>query len=802
MVAITFRYIVHIFFLLIPTIASAQVNVDSLLQIWNDESKRDTVRLEALKKVAGDGYLHTHPDSAYYYANILAEFSSNKGYPKYEADAINIQGTSYYHRGDLKEASKHFALSYQKRKDLGDKQGVAGSLNNFGLVSLRQGNFEEAKGYYLESLTTYQGIQDSAGIALSLNNIGSVYRNQGDYDSALEYYFKSLFIREKINDLSGVGFTNNNIGLIHMREGSYDSAVQYLLVGGNILKEINNQRGYAGTMINLANVYNYQGEPSLALEYYEQAMNSMNGIGEKKGVAICLSNMALICRTQGNYIRAIKYMVDGLEMERKIGDKQGEGISLNGIGTLYLEQNDVEHSLPYFEEALSILEGIGDKDNTTIALHNIGNVHMKRNDLDAAKLFFTKALKINQLIEDKAGIANSLNSLGNVYSKSNDLETAEKHYEKSVLLKRSIGLKEGMIPSLVGIALISNRMGRFEKAVVLGSEALEIGNELNMVSGIRDAAESLYYSYKATGNSSKALEMHELFVAMRDSIMSEENQRATIRTEFQHDMDMKDAQIKLLDEESARKAAEARAERNKRLLTLGVSASLIVILFGGAYFVQRNRKQRHQVEITRAELEKKLVENDFLRSQLDPHFIKNALINIDRLLAEGKTEEAQRYNDRFYKLMNLTLDNAREQLIGLDEELEMIEQYLAIESERLGNRLQWSVTTADDVNRAEVEIPPMILQPLVENALKHGADMKTGNGLVKLEVRVENDRILCVVEDNGGGVDLEKMKRSTSHGLRITRERLEMFSKLNLAEAKLDLINIGTGTQAVVSFKI
>ena len=331
---------------------------------------------------------------------------------------------------------------------------------------------------------------------------------------------------------------------------------------------------------------------------------------------------------------------------------------------------------------------------------------------------------------------------------------------------------------------------------------MKLAKEAGEPRGIRDVSKELYVYYKILGNSAKALEMHELYVAMRDSIMSEENQRETIRTEFSREAEQRENEIALLNLENEKKAAETLAERNKRMFTLGISGSFIVMILGGGFFIQRSRKQKHQVEITRAELQKNIAEQDFQRSRLNPHFIKNALFNIDHLLGKNRTEEAQRYTDSFNKLMTLTLENSERSLVGLDEELEMMQMYLTLEADRLENRLQWSVNIAKDVEPEEVELPPMILQPLVENALKHGADMRGGKGEVKLEVRVQNDRIICMVEDNGHGIDLEKMKTSTSHGLRITRERLEMFSKLNLADAKLEMLNTGNGTQAVVSFAV
>ncbi len=539
-----------------------------------------------------------------------------------------------------------------------------------------------------------------------------------------------------------------------------------------------------------------------AVVLYRKSLEVGKEIGDETGMARALNNIGLILMDVGDLPEAIEHFQQSLLLKEKTNNPAEVIPALINIANLYETIGELDTAINRYRRTLEICNQVGHVRGSAYCLGNMGMVYKTKGEFNIADSLLNEALVLGKQLNDQQAIARCFAGLGMVQKERGEYIKARDFFLQCVQIAESVEDKEGIGAIYYNLGEVYRLQGDLSKAQIYAEKAIGVARSVSHAADIRNAAESLYKIYKATNSPSKALVMHELYIAMRDSIMSEENQRATIRTEFQHDMDMKDAQIKLLDEEKARKDAEARAERNKRLLTLGISASLIVILIGGAYFLQRNRKQKHQVEITRAELEKKLVENDFLRSQLDPHFIKNALYNIDRLLVEGKTEEAQRYNDRFYKLMNLTLDHAREQLIGLDEELEMMEQYLSLETDRLGNRLQWSVTVADDVNPADIELPPMILQPLVENALKHGADMKSDKGEVKLEVRVENDRILCIVEDNGGGIDLEKVKRSTSHGLRITTERLEMFSKLNLAEARLDMQNTGNGTRAVVSFAV
>jgi|GEM_PF-3576760 len=671
--------------------AFGQVNIDSLLNIWNDETLTDTLRLEAISSAAWDECLYVWPDSAYRLAQLEFEFAKARNMKPQMAIAMNTQGGASWIGGKHDRALEAYEKSRQLLEELNDKKRISAALSNMAAIYYEQGLYDKAIGFNLESLSIRRTLDDKKGISISLNNLGNVFRDKADHVKAMNYYAESLKIKQLIADSAGM--------------------------------------------------------------------------------AVCLNNIGLVYYDQNDLANALSYYVRSAELEESFGNVRGLASSLNNIGLVYYDMKNEGKAIESFE----------------------------------------KALKLHENLKNDYGAAQTLNNLGNIYADGNENDKALTFYFQSLKLAENVEAHPIIAADLVNITRIYLDKDQLDRALPYGKRSLQVSLDAGMVIDQRDAADNLYHIYKKQGNTTKALEMHELYIAMRDSIMSEENQRETIRTEFSREAEQRDNEIAILNLENEKKQAETAAERNKRLFTLGISGSLILMILGGGFFFQRSRKQKHQVEITRAELQKNLVENDFLRSQLDPHFIKNALFNIDRLLENGRTEEAQRYTARFQKLMNLTLQNATQQLIGLDEELEMMEQYLALEADRLENRLIWTVKVADDVNPEEVELPPMILQPLVENALKHGADMKDGKGEVKLEVRVENERIVCVVEDNGSGIsptpalpqgegDAAPVK--TSHGLRITRERLEMFSRLNLADARLEMLNTGNGTRAVVSFVV
>jgi tetratricopeptide (TPR) repeat protein len=565
-------------------------------------------------------------------------------------------------------------------------------------------------------------------------------------------------------------------------------------------------------MVNLGFMYKGKSRFDSAAVYIEKALLvfDQDSVKYADNLSKTLLNLADLHSQQDHFAQALPLIYRAERILIATFGKQSKQAALvyAHLASLYFEMEDFDKALEYRRRALEVFvsqEPINSSDMAT-TYNALGLILSQLGDHQGALNEYKKAEKqfIAAYGEESPRMATIWDNIALQYEQLGDYQQSlSLHLRAQKLEIEHFGVYDKRVAS--GRRLLArtyNRLGKHQQALKEFKLAKDVRQQIYGTYSDYVAYDhrSLSETYRMIGNMQLAYAHLDTFASIRDSILTTSKIEAIAEMSGRFESDKKDNEISILNLENEKKQAETVAERNKRVFTLGISGLVILMLLGGGVFIQRSRKQKHQVEITRAELQKNLVENDFLRSQLDPHFIKNALFNIEHLLNEKSIEEAQRYTDSFNKLMNITLENSRRNLVGLDEELEMMRHYLALEADRLENRLSWFVHVADDVNLEEIELPPMILQPLVENALKHGADMKNGKGEVKLEVRVENERIVCIVEDNGGGIDLEKMKQSTSHGLRITRERLEMFSRLNLADAKLEITNTGGGTRAVVSF--
>jgi len=198
---------------------------------------------------------------------------------------------------------------------------------------------------------------------------------------------------------------------------------------------------------------------------------------------------------------------------------------------------------------------------------------------------------------------------------------------------------------------------------------------------------------------------------------------------------------------------------------------------------------------------------DALRSQMNPHFIFNALNSIKSYFIENNQEKAIFYLTKFSKLIRTILENSREDQIPLSEELETLKIYVAIESDRFDNHIDFEVAVDESITAEEVMVPALFLQPFVENSIWHGLSTKKGEKKIVILVdQMENhDDLTIIIEDNGIGrkeSELKKMEspfEKQSIGLSLTADRLDLFTKKTGKRYRyhiMDLLDQNTGEPA------
>ena len=258
----------------------------------------------------------------------------------------------------------------------------------------------------------------------------------------------------------------------------------------------------------------------------------------------------------------------------------------------------------------------------------------------------------------------------------------------------------------------------------------------------------------------------------------------------------------------------------KALLTINISPPfwqtpwfiglMVMAAIAALYLLYRFRIQQiRRAGRIKAELTKQIAETEMkaLRAQMNPHFLFNSLNSVKLLIDQGSNAEAKRYLTKYSQLIRRILDNSRKKTIRLDEELDTLRLYLELEQVRFKN-FSYEIDVPPEVEIDFLEIPPLLLQPYVENALWHGL-MNKENGDRKLLIKVVPlpDKINVIIEDNGIGreqarrLQTRSRARKESLGLSIAEDRLRHYGLVHSEPASVEIVDLQnpTGTRVVIS---
>ncbi len=252
----------------------------------------------------------------------------------------------------------------------------------------------------------------------------------------------------------------------------------------------------------------------------------------------------------------------------------------------------------------------------------------------------------------------------------------------------------------------------------------------------------------------------------------------------------------------------------------GVEAVLLSIALADRIKLFRNEKAKAQRELIQSLTEKATMQHEMielearaLRSQMNPHFIFNCMNSIKALIQQKEDDKAITYLTTFSKLLRTILQNMDKREISLYDEIEICRLYTQLECMRFGNKFTYTFSVDPKLDIKSIQVPALILQPFVENAIWHGLMPKAGAGFFNLSVEVRNGIVACIIDDNGIGREHAAQHKNKHHssvhqpkGVTLSQSRLDLDNSLNKRNATLETIDkvdnhgIAAGTTVVLSF--
>ncbi|WP_170283949.1 tetratricopeptide repeat-containing sensor histidine kinase [Flagellimonas olearia] len=558
------------------------------------------------------------------------------------------------------------------------------------------------------------------------------------------------------------------------------------------------QNGKDTTTVDLRNLYVKQAlfaNPSdtTLLDFVKGTLRVSQQIGYDKGTMQAYERMALIYQySLSNPYKAQEFYHEALSLIERNKSLQSFGWSIyGGIGTLYYEQEEYSKALRYFKQVL--------KHDTSLELTataNIANIYGSQEQSDSAIYFYNRALRLEQVKTNPTYKANLYSNLSLIYGRNGQVDSALICAEKSITLIETYGI-EFVRPTAyanASMAYLANH--DYVKAEKYAHLALELSDAQGNLFLQKSAWGSLADIYAAKGDFAQALEAHKRFSVLKDSLNGQ-NRRVEINK--------KELEFNFEKERSTTKMEIERQTTLKRAYLFGGGSLLLASVFGFLLY-KRHRDAFEQKK--EADFRAMVSETELkaLRAQMNPHFIFNSLNSIGDYILKNDTYTAMEYLTKFAKLMRTVLENSEFKEIPLDEDLKFLDLYLQVEIKRQPGKFDYAVKIEEGLDIQNILVPPLLLQPFIENSIWHGFTPKSTHGRILIDISRKENMLVCMVDDNGsggwadGGMPMEKK----SFGIAITESRLEVLNRQKNTNGKLKIIDKGQdkGTQVEISLPL
>lgn len=485
------------------------------------------------------------------------------------------------------------------------------------------------------------------------------------------------------------------------------------------------------------------------------------------------SNRAAVLREMGRYEEAITSLYSALKYHESIGNDYGVYLANSQLVTVFEDQDDFANAYLYYKKLLKYQERITDPDGIDtdqIIIDNsgIGMCCIHLGKYKEAMPYLQKALGLAQ----KSNISHHMSFchiyLGSAYTHEGDYEQAEANFRQALAYAETDRSKSHLWQRW---AQMHYEQKNFQQAETYYENALSLQEQTGEYHKARLATyEGLYKTYEARHKYREALEAYEKYRQALDSTKVEASRNAMMHQQLKYDYEKKELQSKVKQEQrlSALKLEnERRISRKNRIMYSLILLALILCV--SIFYLYKFFRQRNVISAGKAnELKQKL-----LRTQMNPHFIFNSVDNIQSLIHNKQGKEAISYLTRFSKLTRQILENSNETYISLSEELAMTENYLQIQQLLYNTKFGYTITVDEAIDREAILLPPMLTQPFIENAIKHGLKHREQGGMITVRFYMEDEKLFFEVKDNGSGiVSKDPADTHRSMSLNIVNERL------------------------------
>ncbi|WP_103069964.1 tetratricopeptide repeat-containing sensor histidine kinase [Aquimarina sediminis] len=563
----------------------------------------------------------------------------------------------------------------------------------------------------------------------------------------------------------------------------------------------------------LADIYRHWKQPDLAESNYLMSLKNRN----RTGVKVKLGSAQLESKNfQGALNTFEQLQRSRLNTNQKIKVYEGLGDSYKGL-------QNYSNAIKNYNKALSISQRKGLDDKVILLNSKLADVLQQEGNIEVAEEYLGNSVQLAQQ-QDKKTSARQRSVAADFYNKSNSYDKEIQLRKEAILDIEEIEETDDAAPAVEDNSLTTQVQNykiasafaaqqEYDEAIPYLEESIKEAESKNDLIVQKDATRKLGEVYREKGELKKASDAFEEYEVIIDKLYIQKDQEISQAARFSRELAQRANRITTLEKD--RELNETRYELAfasqelvhqqslRQQIVIYFLVGLTVLLLFAAYLMYRNIKQQRYAN--------NLLALKSLRSQMNPHFIFNALNSVNTFIATSDERTANRYLTDFSLLMRAVLENSEEDFIPLEKEIELLKLYTQLEHFRFQDKFEYTIEVDPEIDVNEFVIPPMLLQPYVENAVWHGLRYKTEKGILSICFqKVTLDSIEITITDNGIGRKKSKelktlnQKKQKSRGMGNIKKRIAILNEMYKDKVDVlisDLKDSKEGTQVKLILK-
>jgi tetratricopeptide (TPR) repeat protein len=580
--------------------------------------------------------------------------------------------------------------------------------------------------------------------------------------------------------------------------------------------------------------------------------------------SVIFGNMAY--SQSGNVVGEVRMQTKKLEKAVDTKDESAQAGSYYNIGETFFKDGNFRKSEEYYAKAKTIYEKLNDRPNIEKTSRKLAQSQEKQNKVNPAISNYTRAaevsqpksrvlnsndamrlsvsspeakeeaiqsnIRLNEQEKDNGALATSYSQMAEVNIQQNDIPKAEanltsayqiskkeapqqaleinrkltdfyvdnRKFDKAIAAKKTV-LKEDFVKKnskkeveqIRELADIYIKKNDPEEATGLLKKSYGIALEKGHTLEAQKSVKKLDSLYGVSGNTEASVKLYRDFLGKLPELVAKD--KSLVDEKVLEDTEQRITQLE--------KEKELKDEliRKKNIFNYGLIAALI-ILTALIIFIFRTLKK--------VQVKNKKIALQSLRREMNPHFIFNSLNSVNHFIATNNELEANQYLTRFSKLMRGVMENSTEDFIPFQQELDLLQNYLALEKTRFAEKFDYEIEVDESLNTQSLKVPGMLVQPFLENSIWHGLRYRTTKGFLTLRFEKQSQQLKITVKDNGIGIE-ESKKQKTEHqkarkgrGMKNTLERIALLNDLYHQEIQCKITDKknGQGVTVEITYKL